>query len=92
MITFIRRVFRAFFLDEQAFVRWMRGLGVTFAVGGVGFADEIAKVLNAPGYVRAIKIAALVCGFLGVANAAGQKNESAEALAQKLGIQPPATP
>jgi hypothetical protein len=80
MITFLRRFVVAFLWDELAFVRWARGLMLMLAAGGVGFADALAEALGspAPGTVRAIKLASLVCGFLGGAITAGQRNPKAE--------------
>ena len=84
MFPLVKRVFRSFFLDEQAFTRWVRGGGVMLAVGGVAFADQLAGIVGAPGAVKWIKVAAMACGFLGLANAAGQKNDSPEVTAEKL--------
>ena len=84
MFPLVKRIFHSFFLDEQAFTRWLRGGGVMLAVGGVAFADQLASVVGAPGAVKWIKIASMVAGFLGLANAAGQRNDSPEVIAEKL--------
>jgi hypothetical protein len=79
MIPFFRKFFRALFFDELSFVRWARGSMILFAAGGVGFADSIAVLVGAPGAVKTIKIFALVCGFLGGAITAGERNPKDEA-------------
>lgn len=77
MIPLLKRIVHALLWDELAAVRWLRGALLMFAAGGVAFADQLAAVLGeggSPGTVRAIKIAALVAGFLGGAVTAGQRN------------------
>jgi len=79
VIPLIKRVFRAFLFDELAAVRWLRGATLAFAAGGLAFADQLASVIAPdgapePGVVRAIKIAAVICGFLAGAITAGERN------------------
>lgn len=78
MITWFRSVLWkgvvAFLFDPLAFVRWMRGLMLAVAAGGVAFADQLAALVGAPGWVKAIKIAAIVCGFIAGSITAGERN------------------
>lgn len=78
MITFLRRIFVAFLWDELAFTRWARGLMLMLAAGGMGFADQLAALIGAPGAVKTIKVAAVICGFLGGAITAGERNPREE--------------
>lgn len=64
MIPLLKHVFIAFFLDELAFRRWLRGGMLAIAGSGLAFADQIGALLDAPGAVKGIKIAAVVAGFI----------------------------
>jgi hypothetical protein len=64
VLPLIHRVFFAFFLDELAFRRWVRGGLMGFAAGGLAFADQLGGLLGAPDAVKAIKVASVVCGFI----------------------------
>lgn len=74
MIPLVRRLFRALLWDELAVRRWLRGGALAFAAGGIAFADQLASIVGAPGAVRGIKIAAVICGFVGGAITAGERN------------------
>jgi hypothetical protein len=75
--TALVRWFRLFWLDESAFERVMRAVLFGWAVTGLGFADQLAAVVSAPGLVRAIKVSAIVCAALGAVIRAGDKNAPA---------------
>ncbi|WP_242394862.1 hypothetical protein [Anaeromyxobacter oryzisoli] len=80
MIPLIKAIIHALLWDELAAIRWLRGACLTFAAGGVAFADQIAGILGeagAPRVVQAIKLVAVACGFLGGAITAGQRNPPA---------------
>jgi hypothetical protein len=79
MLPLIKRLIYAFFLDELAFRRWMRGGMLAFAGGGLAFADQIGALLNAPGAVKGVKIAAVVCGFIAGAMQSSAKKQDAPA-------------
>jgi hypothetical protein len=86
MIPLLKGILHALLWDELAAVRWLRGALLMFAAGGVAFADQLAAVLGeagSAGTIRAIKIAALIAGFVGGAVTAGQRNPP---------IEPPAAP
>ncbi len=74
MIPFFKKFFKAFFQDELSFVRWMRGFVQTLGVSGAVYADQISQSLGAPGAVKIIRWAAIVCAFAGGAITAGEKN------------------
>jgi hypothetical protein len=65
MFPLIVRVFRAFFLDELAFRRWVRGAMFAFAGSGFAFAEQLASVVEVPQAVKGIRVAAVVCMFVG---------------------------
>ncbi len=67
-------ILSALWNDDMAARRWLRGASHTLALGGLAFADQIAALINAPGAVKAIKLAAIVCAFMGGAISVGEKN------------------
>lgn len=75
MIPLAKRIVRALLWDELSAIRWIRGGLVAISVGGATFASELAEIVDAPGIVRAIKIAALVCGFAAGSVTAGERNK-----------------
>jgi hypothetical protein len=64
MLPLFRRLFVAFFLDELAFRRWMRGGLFAFAGGGLAFAEQIAGILEVPNAVKWVKAASVVAVFV----------------------------
>lgn len=82
MIPLVRSIVLALLWDAAAVRRWARGASITFAVGGVAFADQLAVVIGAPGAVKTIKIVSLACAFIGGAISVGERNPP----------QPPAAP
>ncbi len=80
MLHFFYDAVREFLFDDQAFKRIMRPILITFGLSGVAFADQISSFINSPGAVRWIKLAALVCGFIGGAIKMGEKNMTPEEL------------
>lgn len=74
MIPLVRSIFHALLWDPMAVRRWLRGMAVSFAVGGVAFADQIAAVLGSPGAAKTVKIVALALAFIGGAISVGQQN------------------
>lgn len=77
MIPLLKRIAGAFLYDELAARRWIRGLLLAFAAGGVAFADQLSSLFGeagGSGTVRAIKITALVAGFFGGSVTAGERN------------------
>lgn len=77
MIPLIRSVVHALLWDAMAVRRWLRGLSVSFAVGGVAFADSVADVIGHPGAGKVIKVAALALAFIGGAISVGEPNPKA---------------
>jgi hypothetical protein len=78
MLPLLVRLIHAFFLDELAFRRWMRGGMLAFAGGGLAFSDQIAGVLGVPEAVRWIKVASIVSGFVaGAMQSSAKKSEPA---------------
>jgi hypothetical protein len=74
MLPLIRKLVVAFFLDELAFRRWLRGGLLALAGGGMAFAGDLADLIGAPGAVKTIKVASVVAGFI-----AGAMQSSAKA-------------
>jgi hypothetical protein len=64
MLPLLLRLFRAFFCDELAFRRWLRGGLFAFAGGGLAFAGQIAEVIDQPSALKTIKVISVVCGFI----------------------------
>lgn len=79
MLPLLAHLFRAFFMDELAFRRWVRGGMLAFAGSGYAFAEQIAKEISAPGAVVKIKLLAIVCGFIaGAIQSSAKKSAPAE--------------
>jgi hypothetical protein len=74
MIPLLKKLVYSLLWDELAAIRWLRGTLMTFAAGGIAFADQLADVLGMPTAVKVVKVTAIVCGFLAGAITAGQKN------------------
>lgn len=74
MLTLLKRLWRKLLYDEMAVRRWGRAGLMAVAGSGLAFADGIAGVLEAPGAVRAIKLTAVIAGFLSVAINLGDRN------------------
>jgi len=77
MIPFFRHLIDKFLHDELAVRRWGRAVLMALSVGGLAFADQLADVMGYAGddgLVRAVKIAAVVAGFLSLAVTAGERN------------------
>lgn len=74
MIPLIKRLIHTFLFNEGAVVGWIRGTMLTFAVSGVAFADQLSELIGAPGYVKTIKVVAIICGFIGGVIRAGEMN------------------
>lgn len=74
MIPLVRSIVYALLWDERAVRRWLRGLAVSFAVGGATFADQAAAIIGRPDWTTKIKLAALVLAFIGGAISVGEKN------------------
>jgi hypothetical protein len=74
MIPFFKHTFRLLLHDELAFVRWFRGLLISFAVGGIALGDELDPYLDGD-VISGIKVAAIVCGFIAGATTAGERNK-----------------
>jgi hypothetical protein len=64
MIPLLKHVLYAFFLDELAFRRWVRGGMLALAGGGLAFADQVAGLLGMPEAIRWVKIASIAAGFI----------------------------
>jgi hypothetical protein len=84
MFPLLAHVFRAFFLDELSFRRWIRGALFGFAGGGLTFAEQLASVLDAPHSVKAIRVVAVVAMFVG-----GSIQSSAAGKGEQLRELPP---
>jgi hypothetical protein len=78
MIPLLKHLLSRLLNDELAVRRWGRAALMGAAAGGLAFADQLAAILEAPGLVRAIKVVAVVCGFLSLAVTAGEKNRPEE--------------
>ena len=76
MFTFFQKFFYTFLHDEMKFRRWMRSLLMAVATGGMGFADQMAALVNAP--VKWIKVSAVIAGFISVAINLGENNPKGE--------------
>lgn len=74
MIPLLRSVIHALLWDAMAARRWLRGAMLAFSGGGLAFADNLAGIVGAPGAVKAIKVAAVVCGFVAGAISVGEPN------------------
>lgn len=74
MFPAIRAFIHAFFFNETAFLRISRALIMTIAAGGMGFAQDVASILGAPGAVKSVKIVSVVCMGLALMLGAGDKN------------------
>jgi len=78
MITIIQKFVHRLLYDELAVRRWARSFTIGVATAGVGFADQLANLLESPDSARKIKIAGVVCAMLGGAITAGEKNPPKE--------------
>lgn len=84
MLPFLKNITHALLFDELAFRRWCRGITLAFAGTGFAFADQLAALINAPMAVTVIKVASVVCAFLGGTISIGQKNKPVEEIAAKV--------
>ena len=75
MFPLVKSVFHAFFFDPLAFTRWCRGALLAVAGSGFAFSEQLAALVSMPKAVTAIKIAAVVAGFIAGSITAGEKNE-----------------
>ena len=73
----LRKVFDKFLNDEMAVRRWGRAALGAFATGGLAFGEQLAQLVEAPGAVKLIKLAAVVAGFLALAVNLGEPNPKA---------------
>jgi hypothetical protein len=64
MLPLIARLVHAFFFDERAARRWLRGGLMAFAGGGVAFADQLGAALNSQSAAKWVRIAAIASGFV----------------------------
>ena len=74
MIPLVRSIVHAMLWDPMAVRRWLRGLAVSFSLGGVAFADQVAEVLGTPGAAKTVKVVALALAFVGASISVGQAN------------------
>src|SRR6266540_1344494 len=74
MIPLVRSIVHAMLWDPLAVRRWLRGLAISFSLGGVAFADQVAAVLGTPGSAKTVKIVALALAFIGASISIGQQN------------------
>ncbi len=74
MIPLVRSIVHAMLWDPMAVRRWLRGLAVSFSLGGVAFADQVAAVLGTPGAAKTVKVVALALAFVGASISVGQAN------------------
>lgn len=72
MIPLFKHLLDKLLHDELAVRRWGRALLMAVATGGLAFADQLAQILGSE--VKAVKIAAVVAGFLSLAVTAGERN------------------
>lgn len=77
MIPLIKRLINSLLFDELAVTRWLRGLCLALAAGGVALGDQLADLIGAPEVGTWIKGAAIVAGFVGGAITAGERNPPA---------------
>lgn len=71
----VRKLLQKALDDELAAKRWSRGLLLALSGSGLAFADQLADIIEAPGIIKAVKVAAVVAGFLAGAITAGEKNQ-----------------
>lgn len=74
MLTLLKRLWRKLLYDEMAVRRWVRAGLMGLAAGGIGFADQMAGLIDAPGAVRTIKLVAAAAAFLSVSINLGDRN------------------
>lgn len=75
MIPLLRRLVHDFLFDADRAVLWLRGAIGMVAVGGVGFARELADALGTD--ARWPRIAAAVAGFIALGIGKGDRTEVA---------------
>lgn len=98
MLPTLRKFLRSILYDEQAFIGWARGLILAIAAGGLAFAHELGDLLASPVLEQRIKVAAVLCGFVGGMIRAGDKTPAnVRALANNIAPEttasaPPAAP
>jgi len=75
VIPIIKQFWHDFFYNGTFFVRTVRASLGAFALGGMGFADDLARELGdgSPGLIKAIRVSAVVSGFLAFMLGAGDK-------------------
>lgn len=78
MIPLVRSIVHALLWDAMAARRWLRGLAVTFSIGGVAFADQVAVEIGHGVAGRTVKVIALVLAFIGGSISVGQQNPKPE--------------
>jgi hypothetical protein len=64
VIPLLSDFFYAFFFDERAARRWLRGGLLAFAGTGLGFADQLGAALGSAGIAKWVRVAAIVSGFV----------------------------
>lgn len=64
MLPLICKLLHAFFFDEKAARRWLRGGLMAFAAGGLAFADQLGSALGSPGIAKWLRVAAILAGFV----------------------------
>jgi hypothetical protein len=78
VIPLVRRLADKILHDELAVRRWGRALLMAVAGGGIAFGSQLADALGDSGLTQAIKVVAIVAGFLSLAITAGEKNAKPE--------------
>ena len=79
MITLFKRLYQKLLYDELAVRRWARSLMFSLCGIGVAFADQLSSLIESTDAVKTIKIVGVVCGALGGAITAGEKNKKPDA-------------
>jgi len=72
------KLWNALLYDEMKVRRWLRVAVMAIGGSGLGYADQIAATINAPGAVKIIKVLAVICMGISVMINLGDKNPPKE--------------
>lgn len=65
MWPWLKHTWHSWWFNERYFKRYSRGGLMALATTGAAYADQLAEAIHAPKIVASVKVAAIVCSFVG---------------------------